>query len=293
LVSNLNQLGYASKFLIEMAKENYSIEKKIKNIPFAVKIFRLGYLIIDHLRLEKKLAVKRNGRTIFRFVDMGNITRMRANTFEIKEPETLSWIDSFEENALFLDVGANVGSYSLYAAKRGNPVIAIEPDPLNFALLNLNIYNNGLSDLVTPYPIALHSERKLSVFNLSNLAWGGASNSFDQPVDFNGNYYIPTHKSGVYGLPLDDFLDELALTPRHIKIDVDGNEGLILQGSEKTLSNPMLRSILIELSLGRPDYKNCTNLIEKHGFRLNQKTVSEMYKNTSSSGILNHIYVRS
>ena len=75
-----------------MAKENHSVEAKLKAIPFAIKIFRLGYKIIDKLRLEKKLLVRRNGRVIFSFFDMGNTTRMRANTFEIKEPESLAWI---------------------------------------------------------------------------------------------------------------------------------------------------------------------------------------------------------
>lgn len=190
-------------------------------------------------------------------------------------------------------MGANVGSYSLYSAIRGNLITAVEPDPLNFALLNLNIYNNNLSELITPYPIAFHSERKLSVFNLSRLDWGGASNSFDKPVDFKGKNYKPIHKSGAYELPLDDLLQELALIPQHIKIDVDGNEGLILQGSEKTLSNPMLKSLLIELDLDRPDCNDCVSLIEKYNPKLYQRTVSEMYNNTSSSRNLNHIYFRS
>jgi len=41
---------------------------------------------------------------------------LRANLLESKEPETLDWIDGFEENEVLFDIGANVGVFSLYAA---------------------------------------------------------------------------------------------------------------------------------------------------------------------------------
>ena len=132
---------------------------------------------------------------------------MRANTFEDQEPDASSWIASFEANDLFLDVGANVGSYSLYSAIRGNLMVAVEPDPFNLVLLNLNIYNNGLYDLVASYTIALLPERNVSASNLLRLDRGGDSKSFDEPVKFKGHVYKPNHKSGVYGLSLDDFLE--------------------------------------------------------------------------------------
>ena len=48
---------------------------------------------------------------------MGKITRYRAVTFEDKEPETLNWIESFYPKDNFLDIGANIGIYSIYAEK--------------------------------------------------------------------------------------------------------------------------------------------------------------------------------
>ena len=45
-------------------------------------------------------------------------TSLRVNTFYSKEPETLKWIDNFNEdkNIIFWDIGANIGLYSIYAA---------------------------------------------------------------------------------------------------------------------------------------------------------------------------------
>ena len=42
-----------------------------------------------------------------------HITQYRADTFSSKEPKTLKWIEQFEDNKCFWDVGANVGLYSL------------------------------------------------------------------------------------------------------------------------------------------------------------------------------------
>ena len=44
------------------------------------------------------------------------ITTTRAKTFSSKEPDTLIWIDGFNENSIFFDIGANIGLYSLYTA---------------------------------------------------------------------------------------------------------------------------------------------------------------------------------
>jgi len=42
----------------------------------------------------------------------------RAKTFSSKEPETLSWIDSFVKDSIFWDIGANIGLYSIYSNKK-------------------------------------------------------------------------------------------------------------------------------------------------------------------------------
>ena len=49
-----------------------------------------------------------------------------------KEPETLDWIDTMAEGSALVDVGANVGLYSVYAAKaRKCQVYAFEPSVFN------------------------------------------------------------------------------------------------------------------------------------------------------------------
>ncbi len=53
------------------------------------------------------------------------LNKYRIKTFSTKEPETLAWIDSFESDAVFWDVGANIGLYSIYAVKTKNALVFV------------------------------------------------------------------------------------------------------------------------------------------------------------------------
>ena len=211
-------------------------------------VLRKVYLVWDS-RLRSTIKVKEFGKEIFKIYDFGEVTRMRANTFEIKEPETIKWIKEFSTKDCLLDIGANIGIYSLFAAYRGVKVFAIEPDSLNYALLNLNIRLNNFGENITPYSLAIHNENKFSKFNISSLEWGGAHNSFDNTMDYKGKEYNPIHFQGTYGICLDSFLDNVGFIPNHLKIDVDGNENLVLKGAKRLLLSKILKSILIEFDI--------------------------------------------
>ncbi len=243
-------------------------------------------------RLNSYFLVKENKNVIFKLYDFGPNTRMRGSTFESKEPETINWIKSFKKNDLLFDIGANIGVYSLYAAKKGINVISIEPDSLNYALINLNIKLNNYEKKITAYCIALHNKTKLSKLNISSLEWGGALNSFDNSLDYKGNKFVPKYSQGVFGCSLDFFVKNLSLIPDHIKIDVDGNEYLILLGATKLLKNLKLKTLLIELDESREDYNNSIDLIINSGFKLMEKSHAPMQKNTIFSKTYNHMFYR-
>lgn len=279
-----------------MKKYKYFFNILINKIKF---IFRPIYRILintkDFLwdsRLKSTLYVKELDKIIFKILDYGPVTRMRASTFEVKEPETLEWIKGFNSDDKLLDIGANIGIYSLYAASRGINVIAIEPDAQNYALLNLNIMLNNFGNKIMPYCIAVHNETIISKFNISSFEWGGAMNSFDNDLDHEGNVYKPIHSHGVYGTSLDSLTESIPFMPNHLKVDVDGNEYLILLGAKKFLKNKNLKSILIELEDTRSDYSQSIKIIEDSGFQLLKKTHAEMFDQSEFSSIYNHIFVR-
>ena len=59
------------------------------------------------------------------------------------EPETFEWISHFlKPGEIFLDIGANIGVFSLYAAMiKNTKVISLEPSAETFSTLNANIRN--------------------------------------------------------------------------------------------------------------------------------------------------------
>ena len=254
--------------------------------------FFIPNLIIYGLQ-NKPRPVKYKNQKIFHIEDMSWITRYRAISFENKEPETLEWIESFDKNQCLLDVGANIGIYTLFALFKGHEVIAIEPEAHNFCLLNRNIMINNFSDRAITYPLALNDRLKFSKLNLASFEYGSALHSFDRKINQYGVKFNPIKKQGVVGVTMDELISSLKKEINHIKIDVDGNEFLVLKGGEKTLRSDSLQSVLIELDYTHMEYKSSIKLIESFGFKLhniNSETNQKIQKNSSST--TNHIFLR-
>ena len=237
-----------------------------------------------------KPVFNKSNKKIFVVYNYGEICRFRASSFLTKEPETLDWIDTFDSGDNFLDVGANIGIYSLYAASKGIQTTCVEPDALNFALLNLNIKKNRLGHLTKAFPVALNDTSGFSDLNLQKMQWGGALSSFNNQEDQFENTFEPDHKQGCFGETLDNFTSSIGLNVNHIKIDVDGNENLILKNGTKTLQKEGLKSLLIELDEKRKDYESSIAIIEALGLKLAIKTHSEIVDNTRFSSTYNHIF---
>ena len=185
---------------------------------------------IDALRFQKSLNVRYLGKIKFKLLDFGRICRMRARTFEYKEPETLEWINSFSPNDQLLDVGANLGIYTLFAASQGLKVIAIEPESLNYSMLNLNIRFNNFNSLIKAFCISLHDKNNVDYLNISSSLsdWGAAQNNFSNKLDWTGKRtFNPIYSQGSVGLSIDYFLQNISEEINHLKVDVDGNEFLI------------------------------------------------------------------
>ncbi|MFT4552858.1 MAG: hypothetical protein ACI9S8_001490 [Chlamydiales bacterium] len=110
-----------------------------------------------------------------------SVAAWRANTLFTKEPDTIEWINQFEMGSSFIDIGANMGVYSLWAALSVNAqVYAFKPEAENFRLLQKNISINKLSAKITAWPAAVFDESKFSVLYLSCDEAASSYHSFDQ-----------------------------------------------------------------------------------------------------------------
>ena len=137
---------------------------------------------------------------------------------------------------LFVDIGANVGSYALLGGAAGARVLAIEPIPTTFAWLTRNIAVNGLGERVRALNLGLGRGEGRLRFTVGLdtvnhvLAAGEAA---------DGAVEVPVH-------PLDAVL--AGQSPTLIKIDVEGFETEVLAGAERALADPGLLAVIMELN---------------------------------------------
>src|SRR5690348_776383 len=116
-----------------------------------------------------------------RFATTGSSSKKRLRTLFSKEPITLAWIDTFLEGETLYDVGANVGMYTIYAAViRGARVYAFEPEALNYAELNKNIFLNQLHERVLAYCVALSDVDMADRLLLSDFGLGISYHDFQE-----------------------------------------------------------------------------------------------------------------
>ncbi len=207
-----------------------------------------------------------------------SVTNNRVDTFYTKEPETLAWIDDFleDKNIIFWDIGSNIGQYSIYAALKHEKchVVSFEPSTSNLRVLSRNVSINGLEERIDIFTMPLIDKgHNFLMMNEKNFEEGRAQNSFGDELDHLGNKFSPKSKYQLLGISINQLLDTNVLEiPDYIKIDVDGIELLILQGSEKYLKNQKIKSISIELNEGREEeFKQTLELMEESGFKIKSK----------------------
>jgi FkbM family methyltransferase len=245
---------------------------------------------VSHISTSKKVIE-------LKLLTPNSINLYRATTFSTKEPETLGWIDEFGgKGAIFFDVGANVGLYSLYYAKQfSEKVYAFECWIFNLKILGINAYNNGLSDLITIMPMPLTNQIIHSSFNLSTIVEGGAVSTFGEEIGHDGLPLDVNFRFKTIGVPLDMLFTTGMIQdqPSILKIDVDGIEHLILSGATQILKNPRLKSVLVEVD----DHfdrlsAQVSDILMSSGFSFREKKHSAIFDGGNFSHSYNQIWIR-
>jgi FkbM family methyltransferase len=257
------------------------------------------YLVLtEFIEQLTPIVNEETSRGGIKFYCPGRIPLWRAETLLSKEPETIQWIDGFAQGGVFWDIGANIGVYSLYAGRRGDiRVLSFEPSAANYYLLCKNIEINGMDSLISGYCIAFSDASKVGSLNMSATFPGGALSCFGQVQDAYtvGNHtYGVTFNQGMLGFSVDDFIEKFSPPfPNHIKIDVDGIEDKIIEGATKTLSNPNLKSLLIELDTDDKEYcSRVISILQNAGMKLISDKHTQTYDHGEFASMHNHIFSR-
>ena len=186
----------------------------------------------------------------------------RLNTYETKEPETVSWIASFDntEPFTYFDVGANIGLFSLLPAvlfKDSIKIFSFEPMSQNYSSLSRNIYLNNLSHVIKGYCCAITSSQGFNDLHIPFNRFSSSGNRAQfvaSPVEAEKLAEKPIiHTEGTYGTTIDSLVFQHNFPiPNYLKIDVDGLEQDVLKGAQETLCQEAVRSVLVEV---RPNDK--------------------------------------
>lgn len=138
---------------------------------------------------------------------------------------------------LFVDVGANVGSYTILAsAHSGAHSISFEPLPATFEKLKNNISLNRISENVKAFNIALGSQ--------------AGELQFTTTLDTMNHIAVDTQDEvvTVKVSTLDEILNANSIAPLLMKIDVEGFETEVIKGALKSMKDSGLKAIIIELN---------------------------------------------
>ena len=129
-----------------------------------------------------------------------------------------------------LDIGANVGLYTVIAAKlvgEEGMVASFEPEAQNFEILQKNILDNGFKNVQPARVAVANKEGELALY----LSKGNkGKHSIYRPSDTEGEEIVKT-------IVLDEWLEQHSIGKVDvIKIDIQGAEPLAFSGMKKTLS---------------------------------------------------------
>jgi FkbM family methyltransferase len=204
-------------------------------------------------RLSRPFVVQEGGEA-YRFACGSLDEYMRADSLAWKEPGTIAWInDELRPGDVFFDVGANIGIYTMPAARRvgsDGAVYAFEPHVVNVASLLLNVGLNGVADRVHVLSCALNDATGMFDFRYSDLEVGTSMSQLDADVDAFGRTLEPAAAEMKFATTADALVDQGAVrAPALVKIDVDGNELRVLRGMTGIMTGPdRPRSIQVEVN---------------------------------------------
>ena len=241
-----------------------------------------SFISLDWLRdrlFKRTISIKKKDKLFFKVYDVGQSSSLRAKKFFRSEPDTLEFIDSFNHNSTFVDCGANIGLYSLYAASLGHKVFSFEPESSNFYLLNSNILLNSFNEKIKAYPIALNNSNDVDQLYISKFEWGGSCHTFGRNLDFNLNKFEPNFVQGSISMPLDTFCKNSKINVDYIKIDVDGNELFVIEGMTNLLKEKSIKKILVELNLNLKEHQEVKNLMIKYGYEIENQKKNKVNEN--------------
>jgi FkbM family methyltransferase len=208
--------------------------------------------------------------------------RFRDSTFWLaarENQQVAALLDDVGAQDLFIDVGANIGLHSCYAASRGATVVALEPSFREFRdlLRNRELLTDEERARFVSLPVAAAAEPGVVSFRINHLSHSGGSSIGGGRDDLDETLFVPSIRVdelvlqllGAFELPA--LQDAVAHGRLVVKIDVEGFEAIVLRGMEGLLRDQRCRSVIVEIdrtrSTGLGIDVDVDELMSSHGYR--------------------------
>jgi len=226
------QLGYKPSLL------RYLLSKFVK---FLHKVLFLNFNSVysNEFFQQTNLVYKLNfdNRVIF-FKTGHNRLLWRAKSFFSEEPLMIEWLKTFNSKDIFLDIGANVGTYTIPALSKKAKVYACELDPRNCSIIVENVFLNNFFDNFYLFPFGFSDFNSFQDIFYRDFSVGDALQSISRPSLIPSVASNKKFSSKQILFSLDYIFKEFKLEqPNKIKIDVDGNEKQVFEGGKNTILN--------------------------------------------------------
>lgn len=184
------------------------------------------------------------------------IQRLIVERHDYFEGDTLRKLDSYiPEDAVILDIGANIGNHTLYWAKQNKikKVYSFEPVKSTFEVLKTNVDLNEFNNKVKLLNIGLSDQKTKAIIEIFHKENIGGTHIKDTP---DGDMDV-------------DKLDNIEIKENRIdfvKIDVESHEVQVLNGASETFRKYKPKYVFIE---SFPDkFEETKKILESYGYRL-------------------------
>jgi FkbM family methyltransferase len=187
---------------------------------------------------------------------------------KIHEPYETQLISSIiKPGNVVLDIGANIGYYTLIFAKlvgQDGKVFAFEPEPANFRIIEKNVSINGYSNVILEQKaVSNRNEKKKLYLNKENAGMHRIYKS----------QYVNVDSVEIETVSLDDYFSNYRGRIDFIKMDIEGSEITALEGMQTTLQRQNNVKLLVafdSLAIREYGYKpeQYIDLIMSNGFRV-------------------------
>lgn len=267
---------------------------KVKNHSKAVFIFFFLLTHVQNFLLRKIPPVGRVAKSMFSFLPQPEFSIENATgsfaVIPFNDTMTISadyfesafkdWPGKPASKRMFLDIGANIGRYTIIASKKYGYqcVVAIEANPVTYGFLKKNIALNGIGDKAVAVQVAVGDrEGTVTIQSESHHLGGGNVAHTDAGIRGSAPSSMDIH-SEVKLTKVDTLFSQHNLDARQvdfIKIDVEGMEYEVLEGMSGVLAGmPKGSHIMIEISSDKP----VLDVLSGHGFvSIEHKTADNLF----------------